>query len=354
MSFTIAIQPDSYGPRDASSPIWTRALREAGCQVREVDVRRADILDQLKGCHGFMWRHNHTPEARQIARRLLPVLERDLGLAVYPDQNTCWHFDDKIAQRFLLEAAGIPIPRTWIWFDEDLALGWARGASYPMVIKLWGGAGSTNVRLVRTFGEAKEWIRLLFGPGLYGLDAASINPWRRTGRIIKGAARAVARGRPLHEAFSRRPYWELHRGYVLLQEFLPGNDFDTRVTVVGHRAFAYRRFNRPDDFRASGSGNFDPDPSKIDIETVHLAFRVAERLRTQSVAIDGLRRGEERVVSEISYAYVTWMVHSCPGHWEKEGDRLTWVAGQMYPEEAHAADFLARLRSKHGDGTGPR
>jgi ribosomal protein S6-L-glutamate ligase RimK-like protein len=350
----VAIQPDSYGPRDASSPLWTKYLNEAGHETRAVDVRRADILEQVRGCHGFMWRHEHTPDSRQIARRLLPVLEREMGLAVYPDQRTCWHFDDKIAQAYLLEAAGIPVPKTWIWFDRDLASAWARDAAYPLVLKLWGGAGSTNVRLVRSFEEAKEWLARLFGPGLYGLDSASVNPWRRTGRVLKGAARTVTRGRPLYEAFLRRPFWELHRGYVLFQEFLPGNAWDTRVTVIGRRAFAYRRMNRPGDFRASGSGNFNTDPSQIDMETVKLAYRVAERLGTQSVAIDGLRRGEERVVGEISYAYVSWMVQSCPGHWERSGDGIAWVDGNMWPEEAHVSDFLTRLGARDADGAGIR
>lgn len=31
---------------------------------------------------------------------------------------------------------------------------------------------------------------------------------------------------------------ELQSGYVLFQEFLPGNSYDTRVTVIGDRAFA--------------------------------------------------------------------------------------------------------------------
>jgi hypothetical protein len=351
--FTVAVQPDDYGPRDASSPIWTRVLTEAGHEVRAVDVRRADILDQVRGCHGFMWRHAHTPEARQIARRLLPVLEREMGLAVYPDQRTCWHFDDKIAQRFLLEAAGIPTPRTWVWFDREQAEEFARGAAYPLVLKLWGGAGSTNVRLVGTPAEARTWIARLFGPGVHGLDEASARAWRRTGRILKGAARTLATGRPFHHAVRPPVFWELHRGYVLFQEFLPGNDHDTRVTVVGRRAFAYRRFNRPGDFRASGSGRFDPDPSRIDMETVRLAFRVAERLGAQSVAIDGLRRGEDRVVGEITYAYVSWMVQSCPGHWERAGGEPVWVEGRMWPEEAQAEDFMERLRSRSGDGRSP-
>jgi hypothetical protein len=80
-----------------------------------VDVFRPDILQQLQGCRGFLWRHAHVADMRQIARRLLPVIERDLGLLVYPDQRTCWHYDDKIIQSYLLDAHGIPSPKTWVW-----------------------------------------------------------------------------------------------------------------------------------------------------------------------------------------------------------------------------------------------
>jgi hypothetical protein len=347
VKFVIGIQPDSYGERDASSPIWTQILKEAGHEVREIDVARADVLDQLRDCHGFMWRHGHLPEMRQIARRLLPVLERELCLAVYPDQATCWHYDDKIAQSYLFQATGLPAPRTWVWFERSLASGWAATASYPLVLKLWGGAGSRNVRLVRDAREAERWIDRLFGPGVHDLEEGSLSTWQREGLAARAAAGAVLRGEPPSEAIQRRRFWELHKDYVLFQEFLPGNDFDTRVTVIGHRAFAYRRFNRPGDFRASGSGNFDPDPKQIDPAMVELAFRVRDALGAQSVAIDGLRRGSEPVVCEVSYTYVSWMVHACPGRFERTGAGVAWKDGAMGPEEAQVADFLVRLRSLH-------
>jgi len=165
-SFLVAVQTDDYGPGDSAAPRWKKLLREAGHRVREVDVFRADILEQLRGCDGFMWRFAQFPDMVRIARRLLPVIERELGLAVYPDQNTCWHYDDKIAQSFLFKALEIPTPRTWVWFDRDLALDWARGADYPMVMKLSSGAGSNNVVLVRSFGEACGYIDRLFGEGV--------------------------------------------------------------------------------------------------------------------------------------------------------------------------------------------
>src|SRR5215469_11432928 len=95
--FCVAIHPDDYSQSpekcDAASPRWAEGLRKAGHLVRWVDVRRADILEQVQGCHGFMWRWNHAGGMGRIARRLLPVLERELKLIVYPDQNTCWHYD---------------------------------------------------------------------------------------------------------------------------------------------------------------------------------------------------------------------------------------------------------------------
>lgn len=327
----IAIQPDNYGPDDSSSRLWSRLLKEAGHEVREVNVVRADIIDQLKGCHGFMWRHGHFPQMRQIAARLLPVIERELGLVVYPDQNTCWHYDDKIAQSYLLYAAGIPIPKTWVWFDKALAMAWAHTAEYPLVLKLWTGAGSNNVRLVRSFAEAVAWIERLFGNGIASLDDSRRMPLRP----LIDAAKLLVKG---EISFP----WELHKGYVLFQEFLAGNEFDTRITVIGDRAFGFRRFNRENDFRASGSGKIDHDPKGISSDFVRLAFEVARKLNTQSCAIDGLWRGGEPVVGEVSYTYASWGVHSCPGHWDSE---MNWHEVQMWPEEAQIQDFIARLKA---------
>jgi hypothetical protein len=351
MQFTVAIQPDDYGPGDAASPRWTRLLQEAGHAVRTVNVYRADVLQQLHGCDGFMWRHAHIPHLRQIARRLLPVAEGVLGLMVYPDQPTCWHYDDKIAQSYLFHAKGIPTPKTWVWFDKQLAKDWAAEARYPLVLKLWSGASSENVRLVSSLDEAVLWIDRLFGRGIYGLSDSSAEPWRWGRRRIRAVAKLLLKGMPPNE-IADEDVWELHKNYVLFQEFLPGNSFDTRITVIGKRAFGFRRFNRDNDFRASGSGKIDWNPETVDPRFIRLAFYIAKAIGSQSCAIDGLYRGNEVVVSEISYTYVSWAVQGCPGHWELSGDPssgdLIWRVGKMWPEEAQVADFLERLETHKG------
>ncbi|MBW2391663.1 MAG: hypothetical protein JRG89_24995 [Deltaproteobacteria bacterium] len=288
-SMKIAIQSDDYTAAkrpegsDASSPRWAEAIQAAGHEVRWVDVHRADILDQVRGCQGFMWRWAHFGGMSRIARRLLPVLENELGLCVYPDQKTCWHYDDKIAQSYLLESLGIPIPKTWVFYDRQLAIDWSEQATYPLVIKLSTGAGSSNVHLVSNAGEAGKWIETMFGEWNTSLDpgAAQLS----LGKRVAAASRLLASGRaPSHLRADHEP----QRGYVLFQEFLSGNEFDTRVTVIGTRAFGFRRLNREGDFRASGSGRLDYDQDGVDLDAVHLAYATAAALGAQSVAIDGL------------------------------------------------------------------
>ncbi len=346
---TIAINPDDYTGRghepgsDSSSSRWARYLTEAGHQIRWVDVKRPSIVRDVVGCQGFMWRWGNLRGMERIARRLLPALEYQAGLVMYPDQATCWHYDDKIAQFYALEAAGIPSPVTWVWFDCAAALAWAKTAPYPLVLKLASGSGSVNVRLIPDAKDAREWIYRLFSGVAISLDKREhrYSTWQSR---IRAAARAIVKG--TKDIVPDRGY-PVHVGYTLFQEFLPGNQFDTRVTVIGERAFAFRRLNRPGDFRASGSGRIEYDPGAIDQRFVRLAFQAAEALRTQSVAIDGLYRDGQCVVVEASYTYISWAIHQCPGHWVLRGDKergqLEWVAGQMWPERAQIDDYLLRL-----------
>jgi hypothetical protein len=255
--------------------------------------------------------------------------------------------EDKISQYYLLQAAGIPMPRTWLFWDEESALAFVRDASYPLVIKLATGYRAGNVRLLKNVDEAVYWTRQLFGPGIWSFGPRP-HPARLRALVRRAKAAAKALGGVAPPPPSLRD--QLQRGYLYVQEFLPGNDFDTRVTVIGDRAFGYRRMNRPGDFRASGSGRPNWDPSQIDLEMVRLAFLAARRLDTQSVAVDAMRRGGDRVLGEVSYTYVSWMVRDCPGHWVLHGDPesgdLEWVDGHVAPDDVIFEDFVGALRAR--------
>jgi hypothetical protein len=346
MPYTVAIQPDHLtqknGEQQSFSSRWTARAASVGVDVRTVNVYAPDFFDRLAGCDGFMWRFGYSPNPRLFAKRLMPAIEHGLGIPVFPSTATAWHFEDKLAQSYLLHASQLPTPATWVFWDRAAALAFCRTATYPMVLKLSFGYQSGNVRLLNSADEASEWIARLFGSGVTDLQPPTTG-WRDALRRVRGAVRNL-QGEP---PFADLDYSELQHGYFYAQEFLPGNAFDIRVTVIGNRAFAFRRFNRPGDFRASGSGRIDWDPLQIDEESLRLAFRASRHLGTQSLGVDLLQRDGRKVLAEISYTYASWAVRDCPGHWVLHGDAdtgtLAWSDGQMHPEDAIFDDFVARL-----------
>ncbi len=322
------------GEEQSFSRRWIELASERGVQTRLVDIEREDLFAALQDCDGFLWRFGFDAWSLQVGKRVLPAVEQGLGIPVFPSWKTCWHFEDKISQFYLMRAASIPTPRTWIFWNRSEALSFFEQTKWPLVAKLAVGIQSNNVRMLSDRNEAKDVADQIFGGGLDTLQPPA-DPLKRAMRHRWQALRLTL-GKPLPDT--------LQHGYFYVQEFLPENEYDTRVTVIGKRGFAFRRLNRPGDFRASGSGRIDFDPAQIDPETIELAFDVAGTLDTQSIAIDGLRRGDERVVSEISYTYAAWAVRDCPGHWVRgeSGERgdLRWVPGQLRPEDAIFADFL--------------
>lgn len=340
--------PNSYSVR------WAEAIRFHGAEARRLDLLGPHPLEQVEGCAGVMWHWPHYPhEVRWAALPLLRIIEERLRIPVFPDMATCWHFDDKIAQGYLLDALDVPHPETWVFWRKAEAQAWCEKAEYPVVAKLSGGAGSQNVRLIRSPVEAHRYVEACFsGSGIVVRPVLPAGGWACWRARLKRAAKRAAQAVPyvLANRFPALPdqtYWMPQKNYALFQEFVAGNEFDTRVTVIGDRAFAFRRLNRSGDFRASGSGKIDYEPAAIDLRCVRLAFDAARKLKSQSMAFDFLFRGEARepVVGEISYGYADWAVEKCAGHWDSA---MNWHAGHLWPEEAHVEDFLVRIREKDG------
>ena len=133
---------------------------------------------------------------------------------------------------------------------------------------------------------------------------------------------------------------------VILQEYLPHNEHDYRRNVAEGRTFGFRRFNLDNDFRASGSGKWEFDRTKIDLKAVNIAHDISAKVGFQSMAYDFLRGtdGELRLL-QISYTFVGWVVQKCPGYWDNE---LNWHEGHVWAQEAIAEDFLNEVQQIRG------
>jgi hypothetical protein len=121
---------------------------------------------------------------------------------------------------------------------------------FPKVFKLRTGAGSSNVRLVRHAQEARALAKQAFTDGFqpvasYQRDARKRFRTARQRRdllgMVKRLPKTLATIRQLNRAIGRE------RGYVYFQDFIPANQFDTRVTMhwqPGLRLYAQRSAGR--------------------------------------------------------------------------------------------------------------
>lgn len=281
-----------------------------------------------------------------VARQIIASLESK-GLVVFPNVATCWHYDDKVAQKYLLEAIGAPLIPTWVFTNKGDAMRWIDGATWPKVFKLRCGAGSANVRLVRSRDEASGLCRQAFGRGFPAVGRYVDDMQtrlRKTQSFTQFWDKVRRAPHVILGNFALRRQMPRQQGYMYIQEFLPDNAFDTRITIIGDWAFGFMRANRPNDFRASGSGSIVYEHEKLDKRCVEIAFRVADRIGAQSLAFDFLFNPQhEPRIGEISYCYKSEAVHACAGQWDRQG---AWHTGHVWPEELILENLLAVARSR--------
>lgn len=320
------------------------------CQVnnipfKEVDCFAPDIIQQLVGCDVLLWHWLHNDFRAQLFARQLTLAVEETGVTVFPGTPTAWHYDDKVGQKYLLEAVGAPFIPTHIFYDQKSALSWVDTTSFPKVWKLRGGAGSQNVQLVTSRGKAKEIVKKSFSIGWKNSRFHQLKErlWhlRRDKtfgtffNLLRGVARAI---RP-HQSNAQAP---LQKSYVYFQDFVPDNDCDIRVVVIGERAFAVKRMVRDGDFRASGSGFILYDREEFPEECIRIAFDVTDRLKSQCCAFDFVNLSGQWLIVEISYSFSSKAYKPCPGYWDRS---LAWHAEPVTPERFILEDLLTTSKT---------
>jgi len=343
MLIAIHKRPGSFSDR------WIAYCEENKIPYKIVNCYDSNIIDQLKDCDGLMWHWSHIDyRAQNFARQLIYSLEK-MGKKVFPSFDICWHFDDKIGQKYLLEAIGAPFVRSHVFYDEKDANKWFEKASFPVVFKLRGGAGSLNVTLIREKKKAKKFVKKSFSKGFPLVNTTS-NLWQSlwvlkrdknfwaTINLLKKLVRVL---------FPKKETNLLPRqkGYFYCQDFIPNNDFDDRIVIIGERAIAIRRYNRSKDFRASGSGLIDHNYKIFNLNTIKMAFDISKKIGSQSLTFDIIYENNEPKITEISYAFVQGPVYdNCPGYWDSE---LNWHKDYVDPQRYIIEDFISSIKNQH-------
>ena len=306
-----------------------------------LDINQRDFWEKLKSINLLIYKWGHDHHNFQIATTVLPVIEYQKGIKCFPDQATCWHYDDKIKQYYLLKERGYPAVDSFIFWSKDSALDWLESRTeFPLVHKLKNGSGSLTVSLVANRRNARKIIYRMFGKGVLQNEVTSHHVLKTLNYDIDKIFRYYAvnfRNRFVNS--ERELFWVRHKNYVYFQKFLDNNQWDTRVTTAGDRVHAFRRFTRTGDFRASGSNRWDIDPEKIDTRMLKIALEISRNMKFQAMAYDFIYDiGNEPKIVEMSYLYGgAGYPDFMNGYCDKN---LKWHEGRFWPQYFELVDLL--------------
>jgi glutathione synthase/RimK-type ligase-like ATP-grasp enzyme len=312
-----------------------------------VDLRRSDWIRRVEPYGAILWKSTAMGiEEAEHYKEKTYFLEAYLGKMVVPNYNSIWHFESKVAQSYLLAIANVPTPATIATFNHYEAEARIQELTFPVVFKRSEGAGSRNVQLVKSQTDAMRRHRQAFAQQMFHELRA------KGGSLWCDAATAVR----------RRWFWKflwqcltghIPQGHLYWQEFLAGNDADLRIAAIGDRcAYGFWRRNRPNDFRASGSGRIDYDRT-VPEEALRMCLALNRRFDFDSMAYDILLKDDQFVISEMSYGYLDVVPYRTAGYFRLHDDgQLEFVKGHVWPQSLWAEWTIERWNRRRSLETG--
>jgi glutathione synthase/RimK-type ligase-like ATP-grasp enzyme len=213
--------------------VWVPILQKKGIDVKTINIyRKEDHAEIIEGeWDGVIWRAKHDPHIRNLAKRILYFLNAERNINTFPSWKDYWHYDDKIAQYYLMKELGIRTAETTVLYDKNDALIFVDEADYPMIFKATSGAGSSNVGLLKSKSAARRYVKKAFDRGI--------------------------------KTYFRE---DIQYKYVYFQEFLKNNKGDYKIVCFGSdRITGFFRKNRENDIFASGGARLHKEPIPHDL-----------------------------------------------------------------------------------------
>lgn len=319
------VKSDFHGKHSTSwSDVWLDYCQEAGLAHSLVDWRALSAFDELARHDIVVWHYSHYSQDEMLfARNILSALKA-AGCRVFPDAGDSDHFDDKVAQAYLLRGLGLETPKNFPLHSAAAVEQWNREVGeFPVVAKLRAGSGASNVQLIHNANELRHYTKRMFGKGVDSKPStvfkikSNLASTRSVGELVRRLKRAP------EFFFSRRSASgrARERGYVYLQEFIPGVDHDLKIAVVGDQLSFVARSVRKGDFRASGGGSLFYDRALVDQAMINAAFRAADAMRSDCTGFDMIKdpRTGKPVILEVSYGFSHTAQLGANGYFDRHG-----------------------------------
>ena len=327
------------GPLHTTSWVnpWEDYLTENNISYDKIDLLSVDAIEILKKYDVLLWHFGQYNYAEMLEARSILYSAKMMGLKIFPDFNDAWHFDDKVAEMYALQAVGAPIPKSQVYYNMEMLKEVLNGGKieFPIVAKLRTGSGSHNVKLIRSKSQLLRYARRMLSkgfnpaPSLIYKTTSNIRSSHNKATFMAKLKRAPEFLRTLKSA-SKFPN---EKGYVYLQEFIPSDGYDMKIVVVGDKLSGLYRPIRSHDFRASGGGEVLYNKEIFTENIIRSAFAAADAIGFKCVGFDYVidnRTGEGKIV-EMSYGFSHAAVMGMGGWFDRD---CNWHEGALNaPEE---------------------
>ncbi len=290
LAFQLNLGPNmKIGISTESQQKWINEFIKAadylGINYILVNISDFNWKQQLEGIDLFIWRISLNDITKVMeAKQKIKTIE-NMGIHCFPNSLMTLLYDDKIAQTYFFEQYFYPTPKNMISFSYKNVFEELNNIKYPIVTKLKGGASSKNVALLNSASELKTILdaQIFFSP---------------LAKIITILAERL-------KLPSLKKLLKEKCGYVYLQEFIP-TDGDYRIVTFGNNYFSiFKRLNRKNDFRASGSGRWEQiSQNQLPSVAISAAFEISERHNFACMAYDFVVNSEKWYILEMSYGFL--------------------------------------------------
>lgn len=312
-------------------PGWEAWLDEHDMPYEYVDCYSYDIIDKLDGYSALLWWYENFAIADLLEAQNILDIAANKGLKVYPDYNTGWHFDDKIAEMYALQAVGAPIPKSWVFYDWTACLDWIdTEAQFPLVAKLRCGSGSNNVKMLKDQKAATKYVKRMFSRGFDPAPSLAYKTFSKV-QSTRDWATFKDRLKKVPDFLWTRRFAKqmpVEKGYCYFQEMVPNDGYDIKIAVVGDKLGYFLRHIRKGDFRASGSGDFYYDNPMITEQIIRSAFEAKDALGMQCIGFDYVvdSRTGNGLIIEMCHGFDRDAVYAAGGWFDRD---CMWHEGHL-------------------------
>ncbi len=293
---------------------YIAACREMNVSYKIINLLADDWIVAVMNskCDAFLvWPSSCSTIYKALFDSRLKILEEDMGQTIFPTWKECWLTEQKPRLRDWMLVHDIPHPRSWVAYRKSDAMKMIDKMNFPVVGKSATGASGKGVRILKNKTELHKYIRCLFGRGisLRGFDP-------------------------------RDP----HRGYVFLQEYIPGIE-EWRMVRIGESYFGHKKGTSEKGMHSGASHCCWEDPGE---EKLNMLKRITDLGGFRSMDVDLFVTPDGRIlVNELqttfgcSVATTQLKIDGVEGRYVNDGGRWTFEAG------AFCQNHVCNLRVQH-------